>query len=200
MREFIVGRLIQAVATVFVVSVVVFVFMHWAGDPAVLLLPPEAGTAELARFRHELGLDRPLYLQYVTFMPRSWYSDAVKSFRYSDRLLPLVLGHLRWTLVLAVASMGVAVLVALPLGAAAARWHGRPADVLIRRVAILRRVGAVLLHGDRPHGPVRGEAAAAPGGGPRIRRSQVRILMGAPLNAASRPAVVVDAPLSGVRV
>jgi peptide/nickel transport system permease protein len=137
MYGFIGRRLGQAVVTVFVVSVVVFLLMNLAGDPAVLLLPPEAGAADLARFRHELGLDRPLYVQYVTFMARFWYSDAVRSFRYSDRLLPLVVSHLRWTLVLAGLAMAVAVLVALPLGALAALRRGRLVDVVIRLVAVL---------------------------------------------------------------
>src|SRR5262245_40045117 len=111
--------------------------MTLAGDPAVLLLPPEAGTAELERFRHELGLDRPAHVRYLAFMSRFWYSDAVRSFRYSDRLLPLVLSHLRWTLVLAVAAMAVAGLVAAPLGAVAALHRGRLADLVIRGVAVL---------------------------------------------------------------
>jgi ABC-type dipeptide/oligopeptide/nickel transport system permease component len=76
-------------------------------------------------------------VQYVTFMARFWYSDAVRSFRYSDRLLPLVVSHLRWTLVLAGLAMAVAVLVALPLGALAALRRGRLVDVVIRLVAVL---------------------------------------------------------------
>jgi ABC-type dipeptide/oligopeptide/nickel transport system permease component len=134
---FIGRRLAQAAVTVLVVSVVVFLLMHLAGDPAVLLLPAEAGTAELARFRHELGLDRPLHVQYAQFMTRFWYGDAVRSFRYSDRLLPLILGHLRWTLTLAGAAMTVAVLVAVPLGALAALRRGRGIDVAIRFLAVL---------------------------------------------------------------
>jgi ABC-type dipeptide/oligopeptide/nickel transport system permease component len=134
---FIGRRLVQAAVTVFVVSVAVFLLMHLAGDPAVLLLPPEAGTAELARFRHELGLDRPLHVQYAHFMTRFWYSDAVRSFRYSDRLMPLILSHLRWTLVLALVAMAVAVVVAVPLGALAALRRGRAADVLVRLLAVL---------------------------------------------------------------
>src|SRR5262249_52374925 len=55
---FIGRRLLQSGLTVLAVSALVFTFMTVAGDPAILLLPPEAGTAELERFRHELGLDR----------------------------------------------------------------------------------------------------------------------------------------------
>jgi peptide/nickel transport system permease protein len=130
-------RLLQSVLTVVAVSALVFAFMTMAGDPAVLLLPPEAGTAELERFRHELGLDRPAHVRYVAFMTKFWYGDAVRSFRYSDRLLPLVLGHLRWTLVLAGAAMTLALALALPLGAWAARRRGGAADVLIRLVAVV---------------------------------------------------------------
>jgi peptide/nickel transport system permease protein len=128
-------RLLQSALTVLAVSALVFAFMTMAGDPAILLLPPEAGTAELARFRQELGLDRPAHVRYLAFMTRFWYSDTVRSFRYSDPLLPLILGHLRWTLVLAGAAMALAV--ALPLGAWAARRRGRLADVLIRLVAVV---------------------------------------------------------------
>jgi peptide/nickel transport system permease protein len=134
---FIGRRLLQGALTVLVVSALVFAFMTMAGDPAILLLPPEAGTAELERFRHELGLDRPALVRYVTFMTRFWHSDAVRSFRYSDPLLPLILSHLRWTLVLAAAAMTVALGVALPLGGWAARRRGGVADILIRLVAVI---------------------------------------------------------------
>jgi ABC-type dipeptide/oligopeptide/nickel transport system permease component len=134
---FIGRRLLQGALTVLVVSALVFAFMTMAGDPAILLLPPEAGTAELERFRHELGLDRPALVRYATFMTRFWHSDAVRSFRYSDPLLPLILSHLRWTLVLAAAAMTVALAVALPLGAWVARRRGGVVDVLVRFTAVI---------------------------------------------------------------
>ena len=70
-------------------------------------------------------------------MTRFWQSDAVRSFRYSDPLLPLILGHLRWTLVLAAAAMAVALAVALPLGAWAARRRGRRRRHPIRLLAVV---------------------------------------------------------------
>jgi len=130
-------RLLQGALTVLAVSALVFGFMTMAGDPAILLLPPEAGTAELERFRRELGLDRPAHVRYVAFMTGFWSSATVRSFRYSEPLVPLILGHLRWTLVLAAAAMTLALAVALPLGAWAARRRGRLADVLIRLVAVV---------------------------------------------------------------
>jgi ABC-type dipeptide/oligopeptide/nickel transport system permease component len=130
-------RVLQGALTVVAVSALVFSFMTLAGDPAILLLPPEAGTAELARFRQELGLDRPAYVRYATLMTGLWRSDVVRSFRYSDPLLPLILGHLRWTAVLATGSIGLALAIAIPLGVWAARHRGGVLDVCIRATAVI---------------------------------------------------------------
>jgi peptide/nickel transport system permease protein len=137
MFRFAIRRLAQSLVTVFAVSVIVFIFMHLAGDPAILLLPPEANAADVSHIRRTLGLDRPPYVQYVSFMTKFWYSDQVKSFKYSDRLLPLILTHLRWTLVLAVVSLGLSLILAIPLGAIAARNRSRGFDVVVRILAVL---------------------------------------------------------------
>jgi ABC-type dipeptide/oligopeptide/nickel transport system permease component len=135
--RFVFGRLVQSFVTVFAVSVIVFIFMNLAGDPAILLLPPEATPADVQHLRRTLGLDRPAYAQYVSFMTKFWYSDQVKSFRYSDRLLPLILTHIRWTLVLAVSSLTISLAIGIPLGTIAARNRARGIDVAVRVLAVL---------------------------------------------------------------
>ena len=137
MLQFISRRLAQAVVTVFVVSLTVFIFMNLAGDPAILLLPPEANANDVAHLRRSLGLDRPAYVRYLSFMTKFWYSDQVKSFRYTDRLLPLILTHLRWTLVLALAALAISLSIGIPLGTLAARNRSRPVDVGVRIFAVL---------------------------------------------------------------
>lgn len=136
MHRFIIYRLAQSVVTVFVVSVLVFLFMHLAGDPVILLLPPEAKAEDIESFRHLFGLDRPLYVQYLEFMGKFWYSDTVKSFKFHDPLLPLVLSHLRWTLVLAMGTLMLSLLIAIPLGTITALYRGRFFDVVIRMIAV----------------------------------------------------------------
>lgn len=137
MLRFVFRRLVQSFVTVFAVSVIVFIFMNLAGDPAILLLPPEATPADVQHLRRTLGLDRPAYAQYVSFMTKFWYSDQVKSFRYSDRLLPLILTHIRWTLVLAVSSLTISLAIGIPLGTIAARNRARGIDVAVRVLAVL---------------------------------------------------------------
>jgi len=137
MLPFVYRRLAQSLVTVFAVSLIVFIFMNLAGDPAILLLPPEAKPADVQNLRESLGLNRPAYVRYFSFMTQFWYSDQVKSFKYNDRLLPLILGHLQWTLVLAVSALVLSLVIGIPLGTLAARRHTRAIDVAVRILAVL---------------------------------------------------------------
>lgn len=137
MLAFVSRRLAQSLITVFAVSVIVFIFMNLAGDPAILLLPPEAKPADVQLLRESLGLNRPAYVRYISFMTHFWYSDQIKSFKYNDRLLPLILTHLQWTLVLAVAALILSLAIGIPLGTLAARRRARAIDVAVRVIAVL---------------------------------------------------------------
>jgi len=136
MYQFIIQRLLQALATIIVVSIVVFLFVHLSGDPSALLLPDQATPEDIARLRAQLGLDRPLHIQYLAFMRDFWRGEALKSFRYDLPVLPLVLGALRWTLVLVGVAMLIAIVVAIPLGTVAALTRGSLLDVAIRVLAV----------------------------------------------------------------
>lgn len=137
MHRFIIERLIQSVVIVAVVSVIVFLFVHASGDPAALLVPEQATAADAANYRKALGLDRPIYEQYVQFMSHFWFSDTVKSFRFQQPLLPLVLQHLKFTLILAALTIVASSLLAVPLGIFSALRRGSVMDVGIRLVAVM---------------------------------------------------------------
>ena len=137
MHRFIVERLIQSVVIVAVVSVIVFLFVHASGDPAALLVPEQATAADAANYRKALGLDRPIHEQYVRFMSQFWFSDTVKSFRFQQPLLPLVLQHLKFTLILAGLTFVASSLLAIPLGIFSALRRGSVMDVGIRLVAVM---------------------------------------------------------------
>ncbi len=137
MHRFIIERLIQSMVIVAVVSVIVFLFVHASGDPAALLVPEQATPADAANYRKALGLDRPVYEQYVQFMSHFWFSDTVKSFRFQQPLLPLVLQHLKFTLILAGLTIVVSSLLAVPLGIFSALRRGSVMDVGIRLVAVM---------------------------------------------------------------
>jgi len=137
MHRFIIERLIQSAVIVAVVSVIVFLFVHASGDPAALLVPEQATAADAANYRKALGLDRPIYEQYFQFMSHFWFSDTVKSFRFQQSLLPLVLQHLKFTLILAALTIVASSLLAVPLGIFSALRRGSVMDVGIRLVAVM---------------------------------------------------------------
>lgn len=136
MSQYIVQRVFQALITIIVVSIVVFLSVQLSGDPAALLVPEDATVDDIEDMRHRLGLDRPLHVQYLLFMRDFWRGDIIRSFRYPDPLLPLILGALRYTLVLAAGALLISIFIAIPLGTLAALRRDSGADVTIRVIAV----------------------------------------------------------------
>lgn len=124
MLRHLVTRLLYAAAVIAGVSVLVFFLIRLGGDPTALFLPPETSAAEIARFRHQLGFDRPLAVQYLDFAGRALKGDFGQSLRYQQPAMQLVLERLPATLQLAGAALALAALVGIPLGIlAAVRRH-----------------------------------------------------------------------------
>ena len=136
MLRFITHRALQALVTIVVVSIIVFVFVQVSGDPAALLVAETATVEDIANMRAQLGLDRPLHVQYIAFMLDFWRGKHIRSFRYDEPVLSLVLGAFRWTAVLAGGSLCLSVLIGIPLGAIAAVRRGGIVDLTIRVVAV----------------------------------------------------------------
>ncbi len=98
------------------VSTVVFVVMRLSGDPAPLLLPPDAPHSEIMRVRAELGLDRPLPVQYAVFFLNLLHGDFGRSIHFREPAARVVLGYLPATLELGLTAFALGALVALPVG------------------------------------------------------------------------------------
>lgn len=120
MLRYIVTRLLHTMVVIAGVSVLVFFMIRLGGDPTVLFLPPETSAAEIARFRHQLGFDRPLIVQYFEFAGRALRGDFGQSLRYQQPAMQLVLERLPATLQLAGAALMLSALVGIPLGILAA--------------------------------------------------------------------------------
>ena len=109
-------RLFRALITLWIVSTVVFVVMRLSGDPVPLLLPPDAPRSEIFRVRAELGLDRPLPIQYGVFLGNVLRGDFGRSLHFREPASRVVMGYLPATLELGLAAFTLAVLVAVPVG------------------------------------------------------------------------------------
>jgi peptide/nickel transport system permease protein len=119
MRGYVVERLVDTVLTCVAISFVVFAFLHLAGDPAKVLLPPEASQEAVAELRRALGLDDPFLVQYGRFLGHAVRGEFGDSFIIRDKALGILLERAPATLELAVAGLVVGVAIALPLGIAA---------------------------------------------------------------------------------
>ncbi len=137
MKHFILRRLIQTAFTAVLVSLIVFTLARLTGDPTLTLLPAEATEQDRNFFRDQYGLDRPLPVQYLTYAGNVLRGDLGVSFRYREPALGIVLDRLGATLQLAVASMILATLFALPLGVLSAIRHGTWIDAAVRAFAAL---------------------------------------------------------------
>src|SRR5260370_30132064 len=134
---YILRRLWQSVLVLFAVSLLSFVLIFLSGDPVAALVPLNARAEDMDNIRHQYNLDQPLPVQYALFLVKAAGGDLGESFRYRTAALPLVLGRLPTTLLLAAASVVLSTLISLPLGVLAATRKGRLPDALASLLALL---------------------------------------------------------------
>ncbi len=120
MRSYVRDRIIDTVLTCIGISLVVFAVLHFAGDPAKVLLPPEASREAVDELRRSLGLDDPFLVQYGRFLTRAIRGDFGDSFVIRDKAILIFLERMPATLELAVSGLLLALLIAIPLGILAA--------------------------------------------------------------------------------
>jgi ABC-type dipeptide/oligopeptide/nickel transport system permease component len=121
MGLYLLRRLVQAIPVLLGVSVLAFAIMHVVpGDPVRLIAGPDAPEEVVNRIRTELGLDRPLHVQYLSFLGRALQGDLGRSLRSRAPVVDEIMDRFPATLELTTASMVIAVAVGLPLGLVAA--------------------------------------------------------------------------------
>ena len=116
MGIFILRRSAEALATLFVLTFVIFLLARLVGDPVPLILGTEATKEDMQFLRKQFGLDQPLLLQYVNFLANIVQGDFGNSFRYRVSAIGLVLPALWATFKLVGTAMVLSVCIGLPLG------------------------------------------------------------------------------------
>ena len=120
MSRFALRRLGYSLLSLFLLSVVIFLFVRVTGDPTVLLVEPGASASDMAAMREQLGLDRSLPVQYWSFLGGLVRGDLGKSFYYRTPVLELYLSRLPHSLLLATVAMAFSLLLGIPTGIMAA--------------------------------------------------------------------------------
>jgi len=118
MLRYLIRRLLQMIVVLLGIALLVFSLLHLVpGDPAAVLLGQQATAQDIARLRLALGLDRPLWYQFVEYTGRALRGDLGASISLGgERVTALVAARLPATLELAVAAMALAVAVGVPVG------------------------------------------------------------------------------------
>ena len=129
MSRFLLRRLALTVPVLFGVATLVFSLIHLIpGDPAQAMLGEGADPEQVAQLRRQLGLDRPLLVQYGAYLGSVVRGDLGTSLRTAQPVTEVIAERVPATVELALVAMAVAVLVAIPLGVVAAVWRGTAAD------------------------------------------------------------------------
>lgn len=137
MARQILRRVLRAVAALLVVTAVVFTLLHVSGDPAYILLTPEASPEDRAAFRAEYGLDRPLWVQYGRYLGRLAQGDFGQSLSFRTPAAAVALERLPATLELTLAAMALAVLVSVPAAVLAAIRRGTLFDRALMTLTLI---------------------------------------------------------------
>jgi peptide/nickel transport system permease protein len=134
MTRYLARRFWQSLLVLFGISLIVFFILHLTGDPAVLLMPPDATKEDIENYRKLMGFNDPLFLrwppwqyldppwlfladtQYGRFFTGAMRGDFGMSFRHQQPALGLVLERMPATIQLTLAAMAIAVCVAIPVG------------------------------------------------------------------------------------
>jgi peptide/nickel transport system permease protein len=109
-------RLFQAVLVVLAMTIIVFIGVNVIGDPVEILISPDADQAERIRAIAALGLDKPLWEQYLHFLTGALHGDLGRSFVYNEPALRLIGSRMPATMELAVTAVLLSIFIGIPLG------------------------------------------------------------------------------------
>ncbi len=136
--RYLVRRLLLVIPVLLGVATLVFSLIHVIpGDPAQTILGDTGSQKEVEVLRQQLGLDRPIIEQYLTFLKGFVQGDLGTSLRTNQPVTAMIAERIPATLELALASMICAVMFAIPLGVAAAVWRGTIIDYSAMTLALI---------------------------------------------------------------
>jgi len=138
MAQYIVRRLLQMIPITFGILTLVFSLIHLIpGDPAVQIAGENARPSDVIAVRKALGLDKPLWSQYVTYLGRVAHGDLGRSFQTNEAVATQIKERYPATIELAFGAMFVALLVAFPLGIISAIYRNSWIDNVARFFALI---------------------------------------------------------------
>ena len=137
MWTFLLRRLWQSVIVIIGVTLISFVSLQMGGDPTYLFVSESASEEEIARAREALGFDKPLHIQYLTYLANVAQGDFGTSLSYRQPAMDVVLTAMPATIELTIFSLVLAIALSIPLGIYSALKRGTPIDGGIMTFAMI---------------------------------------------------------------
>ena len=138
MLTYIARRLLATLPVIFMVAIVIFAILRLTpGDPAAIIAGDDATAAQLAQIRQAMGLDQPIYTQFIVWVGRLLQGDLGVSLLSGTPVLDMIAGRMGPTLALAISTIVLTVVVAIPLGVIAAWRQGKVLDRLIMSLSVM---------------------------------------------------------------
>jgi len=134
--RFVLRSLLLAVLVCLTVLIISFALSRLSGNLAINIAGPDASPEAIATIEHELGLDRPLPVQFMEWASRAAHGDLGSSYMYHATVASLIASHLPVTLRLGAIAIAIAIAIAVPLGILAALNEGTWIDVGVGMVAL----------------------------------------------------------------
>lgn len=136
MLRFIAGRLLRAALTIIMVVTFAFVVLRLSGDPALLILSVDAPPEAVAAFREAWGLDRPLWVQYLSYFGAILQGDLGQSMRDGRDAIDLVAERIPATLALTLPALALKIGIGIPAGIHAALHRNSATDRVVMVMAV----------------------------------------------------------------
>lgn len=137
MLAFLLNRVGRALVTVAIIVSLAFVILRLSGDPAIMILGPEAAPQAVVAFRKAWGLDQPIWMQYLKYFGAVFQGDLGNSMRDGRAALAVVWERVPLTLAITVPALFINVLIGLPAGVLAALFRNTAFDRLIMTVSVI---------------------------------------------------------------
>ncbi len=137
MERYIAKRILYGLISLWLLTVIIFVATRLSGDPASVLAEPGATREDLERIRHEYQLDRPLHVQYYTFLSKAVRADFGDSYQFKYPSMELYLMRLPNSIQLGLAGFTISLILGIPLGIVSALKVGTWVDRIASGLCIL---------------------------------------------------------------
>lgn len=136
--EFLIRRLGTSLFVLIGVSIITFFIARVVpSNPAALYIGPKARQEDIERVTKQLGLDKPLPVQYAVYMQELLRGDLGTSISTKRPITEELAGRIPATMELLFSGMFIAILLGVPLGVLSARWQGKPFDWMVRILSIV---------------------------------------------------------------